>query len=115
MSDQRKNYPVFIGSIGLKYIDLTNKTANLGYWVGEKYWGRDVATECIRLIINYAFSSCSLELREVIAYVFPENKASIRFLEKNGMKNKGKVNEYHELSKTCRTSTIYNNQRIIYY
>lgn len=115
MSDQRKNYPVFIGSIGLKNIDLTNKTANLGYWVGEKYWGRGVATECIRLIINYAFSSCSLELREVIAYVFPENKASIRVLEKNGMKNKGKVNEYHELSKTCRTSTIYNNQRIIYY
>ena len=107
MSDQRNNYPVFVGSIGLKNIDLTNKKANLGYWIGEEYWGIGIATECIRLIINYALSSCGLGLREVIAYVFPENKASIRVLEKNGMKNKGKVNEYRELSKTCRTSLQY--------
>jgi RimJ/RimL family protein N-acetyltransferase len=53
----------------------------------------------VRLIIKYAFSS-DLGLREVIAYVFPENKASIRVLEKNGMKKKGEVNEYHKLSKT---------------
>jgi len=59
------------------------------------------------LIIDYAFSSSGLELREIIAYVFSENKASIRVLEKNGMKNKGEVNEYHELSKTCRTSLQY--------
>jgi [ribosomal protein S5]-alanine N-acetyltransferase len=107
MSDHRNNNPVFVGSIGLKNIDLTNKKADLGYWVGEKYWGRGIATECIRLIIDYAFSSCGLELREIIAYVFSENKASIRALEKNGMKNKGEVNEYHELSKTCRTSLQY--------
>ena len=107
MSDHRNNNPVFVGSIGLKNIDLTNKKADLGYWVGEKYWGRGIATECIRLIIDYAFSSSGLELREIIAYVFSENKASIRALEKNGMKNKGEVNEYHELSKTCRTSLQY--------
>ena len=107
MSDQRNNYPVFIGIIGLKNIDLTNKKANLGYWIGEKYWGRGIATECIRLIIKYAFSSSDLGLREVIAYVFPENKASIRVLEKNGMKKKGEVNEYHEISKRHRSSLQY--------
>jgi [ribosomal protein S5]-alanine N-acetyltransferase len=107
MSDLRNNFPVFIGAISLKNIDLTNKKANLGYWIGEKYWGRGIATECIRLIINYAFSSSGLALREVIAYVFPENKASIRVLEKNGMKKKGEVNEYHELSKRYRTSLQY--------
>ena len=107
MSDQRNNYPVLIGIIGLKNIDLTNKKANLGYWIGEKYWGRGIATECVRLIIKYAFSSSDLGLREVIAYVFPENKASIRVLEKNGMKKKGEVNEYHEISKRHRNSLQY--------
>ena len=86
MSELSDNYPVFVGSIGLKNIDLINKKADLGYWIGEEYWGRGIATECVRLIINYAFSSSDLGLREVIAYVFPENNASIRVLEKNGIK-----------------------------
>jgi RimJ/RimL family protein N-acetyltransferase len=30
-----------------------------------------------------------LELEEISTYVFPENKASIRVLEKNGMNNRG--------------------------
>ena len=108
MSELRNNnYPVFVGSIGLKNIDLINKKADLGYWIGQEYWGRGIATECVGLIIDYAFDSSDLGLREVIAYVFPENKASIRVLEKNGMKKKGEVNEYHELSKRYRTSLQY--------
>jgi ribosomal-protein-alanine N-acetyltransferase len=107
MSELTNNYPVLVGSIGLKNIDLINKKADLGYWIGEEYWGRGIATECVRLIINYAFSSSDLGLREVMAYVFPENKASIRVLEKNGMKNKAEVNEYHEISKRHRKSLQY--------
>jgi RimJ/RimL family protein N-acetyltransferase len=108
MSELRNNnYPVLVGSIGLKNIDLINKKANLGYWIGEEYWGRGIATECVRLLIDYTFSSSDLGLREVTAYVFPENKASIRVLEKNGMKKKGEVNEYHEISKRHRKSLQY--------
>jgi RimJ/RimL family protein N-acetyltransferase len=107
MSQARNNYPAFVGSIGLKNIDLINKKANLGYWIGEEYWGRGIATECVGLIIKYVFSSSDLGLREAIAYVFPESKASIRVLEKNGMKKKGEVNEYHQISKRNRTSLQY--------
>ena len=104
---KNNNYPVLVGSIGLKNMDLINKKADLGYWIGEKYWCRGIATECVRLVIDYAFSSSDLGLRELIAYVFPENKASIWVLEKNGMKKKGEVNEYHEISKRNRTSLQY--------
>src|SRR5919199_6562192 len=108
MSELRNNnYPVLVGSIGLKNIDLMNKKADLGYWIGEEYWGRGIATECVRLLIDYTFSSSDLGLREVTAYVFTENKASIRVLEKNGMKKKGEVNEYHQISKRNRTSLQY--------
>ncbi|HZD35505.1 MAG TPA: GNAT family protein [Nitrososphaeraceae archaeon] len=68
--------------------------------------GRGIATECVKLIIKYAFSS-DLGLREVIAFVFPENKASIRVLKKSGMKKRGEINEYHELSKRYRNSLKY--------
>src|SRR5919199_3916734 len=66
MSELRKIYPVFVGSIGLKNIDLINKKANLGYWIGEEYWGRGIATESVRLTINHALSSPNLGLKYTI-------------------------------------------------
>jgi len=100
------NNLLFVGSIGLKNIDLVNKKANLGYWIGEQYWNRGIATECVRLMIDYALSY-QLALNEISAYVFPENKASIQVLEKNGMRSNGEVNEYHEISKRYRKSLEY--------
>jgi RimJ/RimL family protein N-acetyltransferase len=42
MSELRDNYPyIFVGSIGLKNIDLINKKADLGYWIREEYWGEE--------------------------------------------------------------------------
>jgi len=106
-SEHRSNNNLlFVGSIGLKNIDLVNKKANLGYWIGEQYWNRGIATECVRLMIDYALSY-QLALNEISAYVFPENEASIRVLEKNGMRSNGEVNEYHEMSKSYRKSLKY--------
>ena len=101
-----RNNLKFVGTISVKNIDLANKKADLGYWIGEQYWGRGIATECLKLIIDYAFSA-ELGLKQLCAYVFPENKASIRVLEKNGMNKIGVVNEYHKLSGRDRTSIIY--------
>jgi RimJ/RimL family protein N-acetyltransferase len=101
-----RNNLKFVGTISVKNIDLVNKKAYLGYWIGEQYWGRGIATECLKLIIDYAFSA-ELGLKQLCAYVFPENKASMRVLEKNGMNKIGEVNEYHKLSGRDRTSFIY--------
>jgi RimJ/RimL family protein N-acetyltransferase len=105
-----RNNLKFVGTISVKNIDLVNKKAELGYWIGEQYWGRGIATECLKLIIEYAFSA-ELGLKQLCAYVFPENKASIRVLEKNGMNKIGVVNEYHKLSGGDRTSFIYLTKR----
>ncbi|MGA9165925.1 MAG: GNAT family N-acetyltransferase [Nitrososphaeraceae archaeon] len=101
-----RNNLKFVGTISVKNIDLVNKKADLGYWIGEQYWGRGIATECLKLIIDYAFSA-ELGLKQLCAYVFPDNKASIRVLEKNGMNKIREVNEYHKLSGRDRTSFIY--------
>lgn len=105
-----RNNLKFVGTISIKKIDLVNKKADLGYWIGEQYWGRGIATECLKLIIDYAFSA-ELGLKQLCAYVFPDNKASIRVLEKNGMNKIREVNEYHKLSGRDRTSFIYGTIR----
>lgn len=97
---------MLVGAISLKNMDLVNKKASLGYWIGEQYWGRGIATECVSMIIDYAFSA-ELGLKELSAYVFPGNKASIRVLEKNGMKKVGEVNEYHKMSRRYLNSLKY--------
>jgi RimJ/RimL family protein N-acetyltransferase len=81
---------LLVGTIGIKDIDYVNKKANIGYWIGKQYQGKGIATECVKLVVNYAFDV--LELEEISAYVFPENKTSIRVLEKNGFVQTEEVN-----------------------
>ena len=56
--------------------------AELGYWLGRRFWGRGVGTEAIRLAVAHAWSE--LPLRRLYAEVFADNAGSIRALEKNG-------------------------------
>jgi len=92
-----------VGIISLKNIDLNKKKAIVGYWIGELYWGKGIATESVALVITYAFSMLGLE--EICAYVFSENKASIRVLEKNGMIKKEELNELNKMSGTYQRTT----------
>ncbi|MGZ5472077.1 MAG: GNAT family N-acetyltransferase [Nitrososphaeraceae archaeon] len=78
--------------MGIKDIDYVNKKANIGYWIGKQYHGKGIATECIKLVVNYAFDL--LDLEEILAYVFPDNNPSIRVLEKNGFVKTSEVNEF---------------------
>jgi [ribosomal protein S5]-alanine N-acetyltransferase len=94
-----------VGTIGIKDIDYVNKKANIGYWIGKQYQGKGIATESIKLVVNYAFDV--LKLKEISAYVFHDNNPSIRVLEKNGFVKTSDVNEYHPLSNRCRNSLIY--------
>jgi [ribosomal protein S5]-alanine N-acetyltransferase len=96
---------LLVGTISIKDIDYVNKKADIGYWIGTQYQGKGIATECIKLVVNYAFDI--LKLKEISAYVFPNNNPSIRVLEKNGFGKMYEVNEYHSLSNRYRKSLIY--------
>ena len=98
-----------VGIISLKNIDLNKKNAIVGYWIGELYWGKGIATESVALVITYAFSMLGLE--EICAYVFSENKASIRVIEKNGMIKKEELNEFNKMSGRYYRTTKYVIQR----
>ena len=71
------------GGIGLILNgDVYIKSAEIGYWVGEQYWGKGIATEAVRQMTEYAFYY--FDLVRLYAEVFETNKASMRVLEKNG-------------------------------
>ena len=55
----------------------------VGYRVHPDYWGRGIATEAARAVRDHAFDV--LQLPRVISLIHPDNLASRRVAEKNGM------------------------------
>jgi RimJ/RimL family protein N-acetyltransferase len=74
---------VFCGCIGLvPQVDVYRLSAEIGYWLGEPYWGKGIATAAVRLMLEYGFLTLNLE--RVFAGVFESNEASKKVLLKNG-------------------------------
>ena len=72
-----------IGGIGLILnTDVYIMSAEMGYWIGEAWWGKGIATEAIRQMVEYTFYY--FDIIRLYAEVFETNKASMRVLEKNG-------------------------------
>lgn len=73
------------GSIGFSRIE--GHKAEIGYWLAEKYWGRGIMTQAVKLITKFGFEK--LKLRRIYVHAFFFNKASMRVLEKAGYKFEG--------------------------
>ena len=72
-----------IGNIKIGDINFFHKSAEIGYFIGEKEnWGKGFSTEAIKLISNYCFKK--LKLKYVKAIVYENNIGSIKALKKNG-------------------------------
>lgn len=79
---------VAVGGIGLELgADVHRYSAEVGYWLGEAYWGRGLTTAALRSITAYAFEE--LGLIRVFAMPFLENHVSARVLEKAGYRREG--------------------------
>ncbi len=63
------------------------QSAVLGYWLGQRHAGRGLMTEAVTAFLPYAFDS--LRLHRIEAVTQPENKPSIRVLEKCGFTREG--------------------------
>lgn len=72
-----------VGGIGfMLQHDIERVSAEIGYWLGERYWGRGICTEALRALTKYAIESHGLT--RVFAVPFSHNAASCRVLEKAG-------------------------------
>ncbi len=68
--------------IGMCGLDPRQDGGELGYWLGVPFWGRGLATEAARAVIDYAFAELGHEVLSSGARV--SNPASRRVLEKCG-------------------------------
>jgi RimJ/RimL family protein N-acetyltransferase len=71
-----------IGWNGLQYLPDTDEV-EVGYLLSTTYWNQGLATEGAHAGLEFAFGK--LGLKQVVAIVHPENKASQRVIEKLGM------------------------------
>jgi len=68
--------------------DVGRRSAEIGYFVGEPFWGRGIATDAVRGISAYAFDTFP-DLARIHAFVYEWNPASMRVLEKAGYEREG--------------------------
>lgn len=83
----RTGEDALIGFIGFNSIHPVNKAAEVGYWIGEPYWGNGYAVDAVNLMIDYAFTT--LGLNRVTAICRDDNRRSYRVMEKAGMQFEG--------------------------
>jgi RimJ/RimL family protein N-acetyltransferase len=69
-----------VGVAGL--VDVSDTTAELGFWIGKPYWNRGYATAAARQTVYFAFDEVGL--RHVFARPLARNAPSRRVLEKLG-------------------------------
>ena len=81
-----------VGGISLMFRgDVYRQSAEVGYWLGEAFWGRGIATDALRAITDYAFATFPIIRLE--AGVFGWNPASARVLEKCGYVQEGRLRQ----------------------
>lgn len=77
-----------VGGIGIhRRHDVARFSAEIGYWLGETYWRRGIATAAVQCLTAHAMAQP--DLYRVFALVFASNPASMRVLEKAGFEREG--------------------------
>lgn len=80
--------------------DVYRKNIEIGYYIGEPYWGNGIATEACRLLCSYI--SEQMEMNRIEAYTFQNNKASMRVLQKNGF-----------ILETIKRKSVFKNNELL--
>ena len=77
-----------VGGIGFVIqADVARRSAEIGYWLGEPFWGRGIMTAAVRAMSAHAFATH--DLCRLYGGVFAWNPASMRVLEKAGYVKEG--------------------------
>ena len=77
-----------IGSIGVfRQENIHYRTAELGYYIGEKYWGNGYMTEAVKQACGFVFENS--DIIRIYAEPFAYNTGSCRVLEKAGFVYEG--------------------------
>ena len=76
-----------VGVCSLDQIQLRNRGANLGIWVGKPHWGRGLGTDAVRTLCRFGFAH--LNLQRITLHVYAPNQRAVRAYEKVGFRLEG--------------------------
>ena len=86
-----------IGFAGLKYLEELGEV-DVAFRLMPNHWGQGLATEAALASVRFGFAD--LGLKRIIGLVMPENIASVRVLEKTGLRYAETVTFWgHQFSK----------------
>jgi ribosomal-protein-alanine N-acetyltransferase len=72
--------------------DVNRHSAEIGYWLGEEFWGQGITTEAVKSVTRYGFET--LGFYRIFAEVFEWNRPSMRVLEKAGYEAEGRLRKH---------------------
>lgn len=82
----------FMGVFSIYRIDFTHKRCELGYWLFPEFWGKGYASEGLKPILNFAFTT--LNLHRIAAEIEPENTDSSKLLARMGFEREAVLRDY---------------------
>jgi [ribosomal protein S5]-alanine N-acetyltransferase len=95
-----------IGSIGGTFKeDVYRKNVEIGYFIGEKYWGKGYVKQAINLIVQHIFENFDIE--RIYAEPYAGNAPSRRALENCGFTCEATLRNYVFKNETLTDSCIY--------
>ncbi len=77
----------FMGCCGLEVDPNTPCRGEIGYWLGEPYWGQGYATEAAQVLVDMAFREDAITMLDARCRVV--NAASRRVIQKCGFQYQG--------------------------
>ena len=93
---ERKSDGALIGDVGILPVDMPvrgNPPVEIGWLLGQHYWGQGYAPEAAQAWIDYAFGT--LGLNEIVAWTTVTNLPSQRVMQKLGMRTSPEDNFIH--------------------
>ncbi|WP_368659612.1 GNAT family N-acetyltransferase (plasmid) [Metabacillus halosaccharovorans] len=106
-----KDLNEIIGTITIRN-DKSNNKGELGYWIGQEYWGKGFATEAVNKIIEFGFNE--LNLNKIWASALSSNKASTVVLQKAGLQKEGTLRQNRLLHEEYEDVDVYGLLQVEY-
>ncbi len=81
------------------------QSGHIGYWMGERYAGQGIMGEALMLLITHCFEG--LGLHRIEAACIPQNKRSVRVLEKAGFAREGLLRSYLQINGAWQDHVLF--------
>lgn len=103
----KENTYIFVGGISITVgKDIHSCGGELGYWLGEPFWGFGIATQSVIAFVKHIFETFP-EILRIFAEVHVDNLKSVKVLQKTGFNKEGLLKSNTIKNNVVHDSFIY--------